>query len=71
MTEVAAQPREEGTAVTRIPHWIGGRRVDGGSGRGGPVFNPARVLWDRWLSEEPRMLPTPPEGLPKVRTWPG
>jgi dihydroorotate dehydrogenase electron transfer subunit len=37
----------------------------------GPVFNPARVLWDRWLSDEPRMLPTPPEGLPVVRTWPG
>ena len=27
--------------TTRIPHWIGGRRVDGGSGRSGPVFNPA------------------------------
>jgi dihydroorotate dehydrogenase electron transfer subunit len=37
----------------------------------GPVFNPARVLWDRWLSEEPKMLPTPPEGLPVVRSWPG
>ena len=37
----------------------------------GPVFNPARVLWDRWLSEETRMLPTPPEGLPVVRSWPG
>lgn len=37
----------------------------------GPVFNPARVLWDRWLSDEPTMLPTPPEGLPVVRTWPG
>ena len=24
-----------------IPHWIGGRRVDGASGRSGPVFNPA------------------------------
>ena len=24
-----------------IPHWIGGRRVDGASGRNGPVFNPA------------------------------
>jgi malonate-semialdehyde dehydrogenase (acetylating)/methylmalonate-semialdehyde dehydrogenase len=24
-----------------IPHWIGGRRVDGSSGRSGPVFNPA------------------------------
>ena len=28
-------------AVTRIPHWIGGRRVDGASGRSGPVYNPA------------------------------
>jgi dihydroorotate dehydrogenase electron transfer subunit len=37
----------------------------------GPVFNPARVLWDRWLSESPTMLPTPPEGLPVVRSWPG
>lgn len=37
----------------------------------GPVFNPARVLWDRWLSDEPVMLPTPPEGLPVVRSWPG
>ena len=37
----------------------------------GPVFDPARVVWDRWLSEEPVMLPTPPEGLPVVRSWPG
>lgn len=37
----------------------------------GPVFNPARVLWDRWLGERPTMLPTPPEGLPVTRSWPG
>jgi dihydroorotate dehydrogenase electron transfer subunit len=37
----------------------------------GPVFNPARILWDRWLSEEPTMLPTPPEGVPVVQAWPG
>jgi dihydroorotate dehydrogenase electron transfer subunit len=37
----------------------------------GPVFNPARVLWDRWLGERPTMLATPPEGLPVVRSWPG
>lgn len=37
----------------------------------GPVFNPARVLWDRWMSDAPRMLPTPPEGFPVVRAWPG
>lgn len=37
----------------------------------GPVFNPARVLWDRWLTDQPRMLPTPPGGLPAVREWQG
>jgi len=31
----------EAPAVTRISHWIGGRRVEGASGRTGPVFNPA------------------------------
>jgi dihydroorotate dehydrogenase electron transfer subunit len=32
--------------------------------REGPVFNGARVLWDRWLGEGPqRALPTPPEGF--------
>jgi hypothetical protein len=37
----------------------------------GPVFNPARVLWDRWLGQRPTMPPTPPEGLPVTRSWPG
>jgi dihydroorotate dehydrogenase electron transfer subunit len=37
----------------------------------GPVFNPARVLWDRWLSDEPKVLPTPPGGIETVREWPG
>lgn len=37
----------------------------------GPVFNPARILWDRWMGDEPRYTPTPPEGFPVVRTWPG
>ncbi|MGE5459451.1 MAG: dihydroorotate dehydrogenase electron transfer subunit [Solirubrobacterales bacterium] len=37
----------------------------------GPVFNPARILWDRWMGEEPKLLPTPPEGFPVVRSWPG
>jgi dihydroorotate dehydrogenase electron transfer subunit len=37
----------------------------------GPVFDPARVVWDRWLSDAPMMLPTPPEGLPAVRSWQG
>ena len=43
MTELAEAPsagRDE--AITRIPHWIDGARVDGTSGRSGPVYNPAR-----------------------------
>ena len=37
----------------------------------GPVFNPARILWDRWLGEQSSLAPTPPEGFPVVRTCPG
>ncbi len=37
----------------------------------GPVFNPARVLWDRWCPDEPPVRPTLPEGLPVVRSRPG
>jgi len=37
----------------------------------GPVFNPARVFWDRWTSHETRAAPTPPEGFPPmVSSWP-
>jgi malonate-semialdehyde dehydrogenase (acetylating)/methylmalonate-semialdehyde dehydrogenase len=43
MTELAEAPVEgRDEAVTRIPHWIGGKRVEGTSGRSGPVYNPAR-----------------------------
>ncbi len=41
MTELASAPVEERTDVKRISHWIGGRSIAGGSGRSGPVFNPA------------------------------
>jgi malonate-semialdehyde dehydrogenase (acetylating)/methylmalonate-semialdehyde dehydrogenase len=42
MTEVADQFTEERSGeVTRISHWIGGQRVEGASGRSGPVYNPA------------------------------
>jgi malonate-semialdehyde dehydrogenase (acetylating)/methylmalonate-semialdehyde dehydrogenase len=42
MTELAEAPAvERDGAITRIPHWIGGARVDGTSGRTGPVYNPA------------------------------
>src|SRR5919197_881436 len=43
MTEVADQFTEERTGeVARISHWIDGQRVEGQSGRSGPVYNPAR-----------------------------
>jgi len=42
MTEVADQLTEERSGeVTRISHWIDGKRVEGTSGRNGPVYNPA------------------------------
>ncbi len=37
----------------------------------GPVFNAARIFWDRWVSDRPASVPTPPEGFPAVRSWPG
>lgn len=36
----------------------------------GPVLNPARILWDRWMGEQPATLPTPPGGFPAPRAWP-
>src|SRR5438046_9660857 len=42
MTEVADQFTEERSGeVARISHWIDGQRVEGTSGRSGPVYNPA------------------------------
>jgi malonate-semialdehyde dehydrogenase (acetylating)/methylmalonate-semialdehyde dehydrogenase len=42
MTEVAEAPvAAKGGEVKRISHWIGGRAVEGTSGRSGPVYNPA------------------------------
>src|SRR3984893_14432663 len=41
MTELATQPVAREQDVKRINHWIGGRLGEGGSGRSGPVYNPA------------------------------
>jgi malonate-semialdehyde dehydrogenase (acetylating) / methylmalonate-semialdehyde dehydrogenase len=41
MTELATPPVERAQDVKRISHWIGGRIVEGESGRRGPVYNPA------------------------------
>jgi malonate-semialdehyde dehydrogenase (acetylating)/methylmalonate-semialdehyde dehydrogenase len=43
MTEVAEAPvAARSGELKRISHWIGGRPVEGTSGRSGPVYNPAR-----------------------------
>ncbi|TME11888.1 MAG: CoA-acylating methylmalonate-semialdehyde dehydrogenase [Chloroflexi bacterium] len=44
MTQVAEPitDRPVGATGATVPHWIGGRRVAGTSGRRGPVFDPAR-----------------------------
>ena len=44
MTELATPPVEQKQDVKRISHWIGGRIVEGESGRSGPVYNPARGI---------------------------
>src|SRR5918994_6475509 len=41
MTELAAPPIQQEKELRRISHWIGGRIVEGESGRSGPVYNPA------------------------------
>src|SRR5918992_3472068 len=41
MTELVEAPAARAENVKRITHWIGGRPVEGTSGRSGPVFNPA------------------------------
>jgi malonate-semialdehyde dehydrogenase (acetylating)/methylmalonate-semialdehyde dehydrogenase len=41
MTELATPPVDERTGIKKISHWIGGRTVEGTSGRSGAVFNPA------------------------------
>jgi malonate-semialdehyde dehydrogenase (acetylating)/methylmalonate-semialdehyde dehydrogenase len=44
MTHVAEPPTAAdsgGTELARVHHWVGGRAVEGASGRHGPVFNPA------------------------------
>jgi len=43
MTELTKAPeRAREGELRRISHWIGGRLSPGGSGRSGPVYNPAR-----------------------------
>jgi malonate-semialdehyde dehydrogenase (acetylating) / methylmalonate-semialdehyde dehydrogenase len=52
MTEIAERPietAEPGLELGRISHWIGGRIVEGTSGRRGPVYNPATGRQAKWV----------------------
>ena len=52
MTEIAERPtKTEAPAVepARISHWIGGRIVEGTSGRRGPVYDPATGRQAKWV----------------------
>ena len=45
MTEIAEAPVAASSGeLKRISHWIGGRAVEGTSGRSGPVYNPAKGI---------------------------
>jgi len=41
MTQVAEPTQATSSPTARVQHWIGGKRVQGTSGRTGPVYNPA------------------------------
>ena len=52
MTEIAERPIETadaGAELGRVSHWIGGRIVDGTSGRHGPVYDPATGRQAKWV----------------------
>jgi malonate-semialdehyde dehydrogenase (acetylating) / methylmalonate-semialdehyde dehydrogenase len=42
MTELLEKKGAQGTELGRVSHWIGGQVVAGGSGRSGPVYDPAK-----------------------------
>src|SRR3954447_18225001 len=49
MTQLADPVRSTPTSLPVIGHWIRGAPVAGGSGRRGPVFNPATGAQQKWV----------------------
>jgi malonate-semialdehyde dehydrogenase (acetylating) / methylmalonate-semialdehyde dehydrogenase len=49
MTQLAEPAGSASTSLPTIGHWIGGRHVQGTSGRQGPVFNPATGAQAKWV----------------------
>src|SRR5690348_2516768 len=73
MTELATPRVDEAIGVKRISHWIGGGRVEGASGRSGPVYNPAtgRQTGDvdfASVEEVDRAVQTAKQAFPSWRT---
>ena len=52
MTEIAERPIQTSdpeVELGRVSHWIGGRIVEGTSGRRGPVYDPATGRQAKWV----------------------
>ena len=74
MTEVLQAPTEERAGIAQIGHWIGGKRVEGRSGRSGPVWNPATGEQTGEVAfasaeEVDRAVQTAKEAFPAWRSW--
>ena len=49
MTEIAERTAPTSAELGRVSHWIGGRIVEGASGRRGPVYDPATGRQAKWV----------------------
>jgi malonate-semialdehyde dehydrogenase (acetylating) / methylmalonate-semialdehyde dehydrogenase len=73
-TDVLDAEAERDSGLGRVSHWIGGRIVPGGSGRSGPVYNPATgeqtAEVDFASAEEvDRAVAAAKEAFPEWRAW--
>jgi malonate-semialdehyde dehydrogenase (acetylating) / methylmalonate-semialdehyde dehydrogenase len=74
MTEVLEAPAEERAGIAPIGHWIGGKQVEGQSGRSGPVWNPATGKQTGEVAfasneEVDRAVQAAKEAFPAWRAW--
>jgi malonate-semialdehyde dehydrogenase (acetylating) / methylmalonate-semialdehyde dehydrogenase len=74
MTEVLEAPAEDRAGIAPIGHWIGGKRVEGQSGRSGPVWNPATGKQTGEVAfasaeEVDRAVQAAKEAFPAWRAW--
>jgi malonate-semialdehyde dehydrogenase (acetylating) / methylmalonate-semialdehyde dehydrogenase len=74
MTEVLQAPADERAVIESIGHWVGGKRVEGQSGRSGPVWNPATGEQTGEVAfasaeEVDRAVQAAKEAFPAWRAW--